>query len=66
MKKNYVLDTNVMLHDPYAFDAFEDNNVIIPIYVIEEIDGFKKSQDELGRNARPSPALSTISGRRDP
>jgi PhoH-like ATPase len=52
MKKNYVLDTNVLLHDPYAFDAFEDNNVIIPIYVIEEIDGFKKSQDELGRNAR--------------
>ncbi len=52
MRKNYVLDTNVLLHDPFAFRAFEDNNVIIPIYVIEEIDGFKKSQDELGRNAR--------------
>ena len=52
MKKNYVLDTNVLLHDPQAFSAFEDNNVIIPIYVIEEIDTFKKQQDELGRNAR--------------
>lgn len=52
MKKNYVLDTNVLLHDPTALHAFEDNNVIIPIYVIEEIDNFKKQQDELGRNAR--------------
>jgi len=52
MRKNFILDTNVLLHDPYAFDAFEDNNVIIPIYVIEEIDTFKKQQDELGRNAR--------------
>lgn len=52
MKKNYVLDTNVLLHDPTALSAFEDNNVIIPIYVIEEIDAFKKNQDELGRNAR--------------
>jgi len=52
MKKNYILDTNVLLHDPMAFGAFEDNNVIIPIYTIEEIDTFKKQQDELGRNAR--------------
>jgi PhoH-like ATPase len=50
--KNYVLDTNVLLHDARAFYAFADNNVIIPIYVIEEIDTFKKNQDELGRNAR--------------
>ncbi len=50
--KNYVLDTNVMLHDPRAVYAFEDNNVIIPIFVIEEIDSFKKDQSELGRNAR--------------
>jgi PhoH-like ATPase len=42
----------VLLHDPTALHAFEDNNVIIPIYVIEEIDNFKKQQDELGRNAR--------------
>src|SRR4051794_11823348 len=50
--KNYVLDTNVLLHDAHAFYAFADNNVIIPIYVIEEIDTFKKDQSELGRNAR--------------
>ena len=50
--KNYVLDTNVLLHDARAFHAFADNNVIIPIYVIEEIDTFKKDQSELGRNAR--------------
>ena len=50
--KNYVLDTNVLLHDARAFYAFVDNNVIIPIYVIEEIDTFKKDQSELGRNAR--------------
>jgi PhoH-like ATPase len=50
--KNYVLDTNVLLHDARAFYAFADNNVIIPIYVIEEVDTFKKDQSELGRNAR--------------
>lgn len=50
--KNYVLDTNVLLHDPGAMYAFKDNHVIIPIYVIEEIDTFKKDLSELGRNAR--------------
>jgi PhoH-like ATPase len=50
--KNYVLDTNVLLHDAQALYAFADNNVIIPIYVIEEVDTFKKDQSELGRNAR--------------
>lgn len=50
--KNYVLDTNVLLHDPGALFAFKDNHVVIPIYVIEEIDGFKKDLSELGRNAR--------------
>ena len=50
--KNYVLDTNVLLHDARAIFAFADNNVIIPIYVLEEVDTFKKDQSELGRNAR--------------
>jgi PhoH-like ATPase len=50
--KNYVLDTNVLLHDARALFAFADNNVVIPIYVLEEIDTFKKDQSELGRNAR--------------
>ncbi len=52
MKKNYVLDTNVLLHDPRAIYRFEDNNVIIPIHVLEEIDRFKKELSERGRNAR--------------
>jgi PhoH-like ATPase len=52
MKKNYVLDTNVLLHDPRAIFRFEDNNVIIPIYVIEEVDQFKREGTERGRNAR--------------
>jgi PhoH-like ATPase len=52
MRKNFVLDTNVLLHDPNAIFAFEDNQVVIPIYVVEEIDNFKKDLSELGRNAR--------------
>jgi PhoH-like ATPase len=51
-RKNLVLDTNVLLHDPRAIFGFHDNHVIIPIYVIEEIDGFKKELSERGRNAR--------------
>jgi PhoH-like ATPase len=50
--KNYVLDTNVLLHDARAIYAFADNNVVIPIFVLEELDTFKKDQSELGRNAR--------------
>jgi len=52
MQKNFVLDTNVLLHDADAITAFEDNNVLIPIYVLEEVDSFKKDLSELGRNAR--------------
>jgi len=52
MKKNYVLDTNILLHDPRAIFKFEDNNVIIPIFCIEEVDQFKREGSERGRNAR--------------
>ena len=52
MKKNYLLDTNVLLHDPNCLLSFQDNNVLIPIEVIEEIDRFKRESTELGRNAR--------------
>jgi PhoH-like ATPase len=52
VRKVYVLDTNVVLHDPGAVQKFEDNEVVIPIYVIEEVDQFKKEMSELGRNAR--------------
>ncbi len=50
--KTYVLDTNVLLHDPRAIYKFEENTVVIPIYVIEEVDTFKKELSERGRNAR--------------
>ena len=52
MKKNFVLDTNVLLHDPRSIFSFDDNNVVVPIYVIEEIDNFKRDLSSLGRNAR--------------
>ena len=50
--KNYVLDTNVLLHDPNSLLSFQKNNVLIPIEVIEEIDRFKRESTELGQNAR--------------
>ena len=50
--KNYILDTNVLLHDPNSLLNFQENNVLIPIEVIEEIDHFKRESTELGQNAR--------------
>ena len=50
--KHFVLDTNVLIHDPRAMLQFADNEVVIPIFVIEEIDQFKKEASERGRNAR--------------
>ncbi|SHF67672.1 PhoH-like ATPase [Caldanaerobius fijiensis DSM 17918] len=52
MKKKYVLDTNVLLHDPECIFNFQDNDIILPAVVIEEIDEKKKNDDEIGRNAR--------------
>ncbi len=52
MRKTFVLDTNVLLHDPAALTRFEDNNIVIPIEVVEEIDRFKRDPAEKGRNAR--------------
>ncbi|MDD3632737.1 MAG: PhoH family protein [Candidatus Cloacimonetes bacterium] len=51
-QKIFVLDTNVLLHNPQAIFSFQDNRVVIPIIVIEEIDMFKKGVDEKSRNAR--------------
>ena len=52
MEKIYVLDTNVLIHDPQAIFAYKNAQVVIPITVIEEIDNFKKGLDEKSRNAR--------------
>jgi PhoH-like ATPase len=50
--KTFILDTNVLIHDPDAMFSFQDNQVIIPMTVIEELDGFKRLNDERGRSAR--------------
>ena len=52
MKKTYILDTNVLLHDPESLFAFEDNYIVLPLSVIEELDRIKRRGDEVGRNAR--------------
>jgi len=52
MRKIFVLDTNVLLHNADALNAFTDNEVVLPIDVIEELDTFKRDSDERGRNAR--------------
>lgn len=52
MKKIFVLDTNVLLSDPNAIYTFEDNDVVLPSVVIQELDNKKKTMDEIGRNAR--------------
>lgn len=52
MKKIFVLDTSVLLFDPVSIFKFEDNDVLVPLIVIEELDKFKRNQDENGRNAR--------------
>jgi PhoH-like ATPase len=52
MKKTYVLDTNVLLSDPNSIFSFQDNDVIIPMVVLEELDHHKSRMDEVGHNAR--------------
>lgn len=52
MRKTLVLDTNVLLHDPDAISKFTGNDVVIPLSVLEELDGLKRLSDELGKNAR--------------
>ena len=52
MIKTYVLDTNVLIQAPYALQCFEDNQVILPVVVLEELDNLKKAEGEKGANAR--------------
>ncbi|MEQ9455638.1 MAG: PhoH family protein [Phycisphaeraceae bacterium] len=50
--KHFVLDTNVLLHNPKALYMFDDNHVVVPFAVLEELDKFKKGNDDVGRAAR--------------
>lgn len=51
-KKNFILDTNVILHDFEAINNFEENDIYIPFIVLEELDKFKKGSDQINYNAR--------------
>lgn len=52
MKKTYVIDTNILIQNPNAFQCFEDNYVVLPLVVVEELDSLKKTEGERGSNAR--------------
>lgn len=52
MIKTYVIDTNVLIQAPYALECFEDNNLVLPLVVLEELDGLKKAEGEKGANTR--------------
>ena len=51
-KKNFVLDTNVILHDYKCIENFQENDIYLPIVVLEELDKFKKGNDQINYNAR--------------
>ena len=52
MQKTYVLDANVLIQAPYALESFEDNHIVLPLAVLEELDGLKGADGEAGGNAR--------------
>lgn len=52
VRKHFVLDTNVLLHNPNAIFMFDEHEIVIPLTVIEELDHFKKNTDDTGRNSR--------------
>jgi len=51
-RKTFVIDTNVLLHDPLALHKFKNNDVVIPLIVLEELGSLKRDNTELGKNAR--------------
>jgi PhoH-like ATPase len=64
--KNFVLDTNVLLHDPHCLGRFENNHVFIPVEVLTELDNFKNEQSERGANARQAHRFLSAIFRGDP
>ena len=52
IEKTYVLDTNVLIQAPYAVECFEENTVVLPMTVLEELDNMKKEEGEKGANVR--------------
>lgn len=62
MQKTYVLDANVLIQVPYDLESFEDNHIVLPLAVLEELDGLKGADGEAGNNARQ--ALRFLEGLR--
>jgi PhoH-like ATPase len=61
--KTFILDTNVILHDPTCITRFQENDIVIPLVVIEEIDHFKRGSDVINLNAREfARTLDSITG----
>lgn len=52
LRKTFVLDTNVLIHDSESISKFEENDVVIPMIVIEELDRLKKGHSEIAYSAR--------------
>ena len=66
MKKIYVLDTNVLIQAPHALTCFEDNEVVLPLVVLEELDAHKRDEGERGANVREAiKILEQIRGKGD-
>lgn len=62
MAKTYVIDTNVLIQAPNALQCFEENHLVLPLVVLEELDGLKKAEGERGYNARR--VIRTLEGLR--
>jgi PhoH-like ATPase len=61
--KLFVLDTNVLMHDPMSLFRFEEHDIFLPMIVLEELDGHKKGMTEVARNARQaSRSLDALAG----
>ena len=48
MRKTYVIDTNILIQAPKAFTCFEENRIVIPMVVLEELDRLKRQMEKLG------------------
>ena len=58
MQKTYVLDTNVLIQAPYALQSFEDNHIVLPLAVLEELDGLKTRRRRDRRQRKAGHPLS--------
>lgn len=65
MRKTFILDTNVILHDPACLHQFQENDVVLPLPVIEEIDHFKRGSQVINLNAREfARMLDSLTGKK--